>query len=190
MRPLYYHYPHDARAIENSQTEFLIGDTLLSAPIFEEGATSRDVYMPEGAWFDYWDGTRYEGKTTYTIQAPLDRWPLLVRANSILPTGPVMQYVDQMPTDPLTITCYIEPNGQASYTLYEDDGNTFDYREGAFALTTFQCSIADGSITMRIDEQHTAYTPRRTVYEIIVHHGDRTLQQTVRAGERNIVVQL
>ncbi len=190
MRPLYYHYPHDARAIENSQTEFLIGDTLLSAPIFEEGATSRDVYVPEGAWFDYWDGTRYEGKTTHTIQAPLDRWPLLVRANSILPTGPVMQYVDQMATDPLTVTCHIEPNGQASYILYEDDGQTLDYNKGAFALTTIHCSVEDDSVIVHIDEQHTTYIPRRSAYEIVVHHSERISQQMVRAGQGSVTVKL
>src|ERR1700676_288836 len=55
IRPLYYHYPQDEEACD-VQDEFLVGDTLLSAPIYKQGATSWSVYLPEGRWFDYWDG--------------------------------------------------------------------------------------------------------------------------------------
>jgi alpha-glucosidase len=188
MRPLYYHYPRDEQACD-SETEFLIGDALLSAPIYEQGATSRSVYLPEGTWFDYWDGTAYPGDTTSEIPAPLDRWPLLVRGNSILPTGPVMQYVDQRPTDPLTFTCYMATDGLASYTLYEDDGSTQAYRNGAYATTSVSCRAEPDLITVRIDEQHSGYRPQREAYEIVVRVGGRLLQRRVKAGQRTVTVQ-
>lgn len=99
MRPLFYHYAQDALAY-SAQDQFLVGDRLLSAPITTEGATSRSAYLPTGTWFDFWDGTAYNGGASVEIPAPLERWPLLVRENSILPTGPVMQYTGENPAIP------------------------------------------------------------------------------------------
>ena len=99
IRPLFYHYAQDP-AVYAIEDEYLVGETLLTAPISVEGATSRQVYLPEGMWVHYWDGRHYEGGKTYKIEAPLEQWPLFVRGNSILPTGPMMQYIGQRPTDP------------------------------------------------------------------------------------------
>jgi alpha-glucosidase len=184
MRPLYYYYPHDEQACD-VEDAFLIGETLLSAPIYEQGATSRNVYLPAGIWFDYWDGTEYPGEGTSEIPAPLDRWPLLVRGNSILPSAPVMQYADERTADPLTFTCYMATDGLASYTLYEDDGSTQDYTRGAFALTTISCRVDADTATVSIDEQHSGYHPSRQEYEIVVRTGGRVLQQRIKAGQGN-----
>ncbi len=187
MRPLYYHYPSDEEAC-NVQDEFLVGDALLSAPVYEQGATSHRVYLPAGTWFDYWDGTEYPGSGWSDIPAPLDRWPLFVRGNSIIPTGPLMQYTDQRLTDPLTFTCYMATDGQTSYTLYEDDGSTQAYLHGAFALTTINCHVNNDVAIVEIEEQHIAYQPQREEYEIIVQVGGRVLQQRVKAGQGRIVI--
>src|SRR5207244_13487726 len=72
---------HDALPI----SEFLVGDSLLSAPIYELGAASRNVYLPAGSWFDYWSGDEYPGAGWSDVPAPLERWPLLVRGNTIIP---------------------------------------------------------------------------------------------------------
>src|SRR5713226_5497952 len=95
MRPLYYHYPQDEQACD-IESEFLLGDSLLSAPIFDQGATSRSVYLPAGSWFDYWTGEEYPGAGWSEVPAPLERWPLLVRGNTIIPGGPLMHYTDQL----------------------------------------------------------------------------------------------
>lgn len=189
MRPLFFHFGDDEQACDE-QSEFLIGPSLLSAPILEQGATSRNVYLPKGQWFDYWDGTEYPGEATSELSAPLDSWPLLVRGNSILPSGPLMQHIDQQATDPLTFTCYMATDGQASYTLYEDDGSTQAYRNGAYATTDVSCRVAGDAITVRIDEQHRGYQPQRTAYEIVVHVGNRTMKQSVKAGQGTVVVKL
>ncbi|HEU5230030.1 MAG TPA: TIM-barrel domain-containing protein [Ktedonobacteraceae bacterium] len=189
MRPLYYHYPQDQQACD-VEDAFLIGDALLSAPVFEQGATSREVYLPASTWFDYWDGTAYPGGGTSEIPAPLDRWPLLVRGNSILPSSSVMQYADERAADPMTFTCYMATDGLASYTLYEDDGNTQDYKNGAFALTEISCRVAGDTVTVSIDEQHNGYHPSRQEYEIIVYIGGRRLQQRVKVGQGNSILTL
>ncbi len=187
MRPLFYHYPQDEQACD-TQTAFLIGDSLLSVPISEPGTTSQSVYLPEGIWFDYWDGTTYPGQTTHDIAVSLDRWPLFVRGKSILPTGPVMQYADQHATDPLIITCYMATNGYTTYTLYEDDGNTQAYRHGAYARTTISCQVEHDVVCVKIEEDHRRYKPLRQTYDVIVHAGGRVLQQCAKAGQGTVTI--
>ena len=189
IRPLYYHYPRDERACD-TQYEFLLGDALLSAPIYEQGATSRSVYLPEGSWFDYWDGNEYPGMGWSDIAAPLERWPLFVRGNSILPSGPLMQYTGQHATDPLTFTCYMAEDGLADYTLYEDDGSTLAYRNGAFAQTSITCRVDRDLIEVAIEERYTDYRPQHEWYEVVVHVGGQVLQQRVKAGRGKIAFKL
>jgi alpha-glucosidase len=189
IRPLYYHYPQDERACD-TQSEFLLGDALLSAPIYEQGATSRSVYLPEGNWFDYWNDNEYPGMGWSDIAAPLERWPLFVRGNSILPSGPLMQYTGQHSTDPLTFICYMAEDGLAHYTLYEDDGSTLAYRNGAFAQTSIACRVDRDLIEVEIEELYTDYRPQREWYEVVVHVGGQVLQQRVKAGRGKVVFRL
>jgi alpha-glucosidase len=189
LRPLYYHYPQDEQACD-AEYEFLLGDSILSAPIYEQGATSRNVYLPAGTWFDYWNDNIYPGAGWSEISAPLERWPLFVRGNSIIPTGPLMQYTDQRPTDPLTITCYMSEDSLANYILYEDDGATFAYQNGSFAQILIGCRVIGDLATVEIEEQFRGYRPQRQWYEIIVFAGGQVLKQRVKAGQGKIRVHL
>jgi alpha-glucosidase (family GH31 glycosyl hydrolase) len=121
---------------------------ILVQPITAAGRTSASVTLPSGTWIDYWTGTSYSGGMAHTIPAPIDRVPMLVKAGSIIPTGPNMQWVDQVPVDPLTLDIY--PSGNTAYTLYEDDGVTADYKSGAFSTTLFSCSQSGSSITVSV----------------------------------------
>ena len=188
-RPLYYHYPQDEQACD-VEDELLVGDTLLSAPIYGPGITNRRVYLPEGAWFDYWNGQEYPGAGWSDLPAPLERWPLLVRGDSILPSGPLMQHTGERPTDPLTFTCYMATDSLASYTLYEDDGASLAYRGGSFAETRISCRASGDGAAVEIEERFDGYRPQRAAYEIVVHAGGRTLRQSVQAGQGKIVVRL
>lgn len=189
IRPLYYHYAQDEQAYD-AEHEFLLGDSLLSAPIFEQGITTRNVYLPPGIWFDFWNGKMYSGAGSSEIAVSLGRWPLFVRGNSIIPTGPVMQYADQFPTDPLTFTCYMTGDDLANYTLYEDDGSTFAFEKGKFALTSINCRVIGNEAIVEIEEQFDSYRPLREQYEILVNVGGQVLQQHVKAGQGRIKVQL
>ncbi len=189
IRPLYYHYPNDEQA-SDVESEFMVGDALISAPIYEQGATSRSVYLPAGTWFDYWVGKEYPGEGWSDISAPLERWPLFVRGNSILPSGPLMQYTDEQPTDPLTFTCYMVGDDLANYTLYEDDGSTMAYASGTFGQTTISCRVNGDVVTVEIEERHTGYRPQREWYEIIVFVGGRVLRERVRAGQGRVAMRL
>ena len=131
IRSLGLSFPDDATAWATPDA-YLFGANLLVAPVFEEGATQRQVYLPAGAWYDYWSGKRIEGGTTITALAALDTMPLFVRAGSVLPTGPVKQYVSEPSTEPVRLTVY--PGADGHFQLYDDDGLSFAYEKGGFAL--------------------------------------------------------
>jgi alpha-glucosidase len=189
IRPLYYHYPQDEQAYD-VEDEFLLGDSILSAPIYEQGATSRNVYLPQGTWFDFWNGNIYPGAGWSEIATPLEFWPIFVRGNSIIPTGPVIQYTDQRPTDPLTFTCYLIGDELVNFTVYEDDGSTPAYQNGRFAQISISCRATDELTTVEIEERFHDFQPQREWYELIVVAGGRVLKQQVKAGQGLISVQL
>ncbi len=147
MRPLVMNYPDDPRVWGLGQ-QFLWGDDLLVAPVTREGATAWPVYVPAGAWYDFWTGERHEGPGGLTVEAPLERLPLLVRAGAILPMGPVVQHTGERPLDDVTLRIY--PEGASRFELYEDDGRSHAYRRGQYALTTFECATDRGAVTVRI----------------------------------------
>src|SRR5260370_2240982 len=167
-----------------------MGKSLVSALIWATEPTSREVYLPAGEWFEYWTGQLYRGNQSYEIAAPLERWPLFVRANSILPMGPLMQHTGERPTDPLTIHCYLSAQGRASYTLYEDDGETQAYHHGAFSETHITCQAHETGATVEIEERFEQYHPRREWYEIVVDLADRELTHRVQAGHGRLACTL
>jgi alpha-D-xyloside xylohydrolase len=131
MRALVMDFPADrtARVIGN---QFMFGPALLVNPVTEYQARSREVYLPETVgWYDFWTGERLAGGKTLEAPAPYDAIPLFVKAGSILPVGPELQYTSEKPADPITLYVYAGADG--SFTLYEDDGLTYSYERGEFA---------------------------------------------------------
>jgi len=127
LRALWLHHPDDPKAVAR-QDEYLWGRDVLVAPVVEQGATSRKIYLPHGAWFDFWTGERVQGGAEISREVDLETTPLYVRAGAILPLGPAKQYVEHKVDEPLSISIY--PGADASFLLYEDDGSSFDYRKG------------------------------------------------------------
>ena len=131
FRALVMDYP-DNPEVHDIDDEFLIGESLLAAPLFA-GSNTRDVYFPEGAWYCFNTGKKYQGRKTHTIETGFDQLPLFVREGSILPLARPVQYVD---TDTVfEITCHVYgSNDCRPFTLFEDDGVTFDFRQGMYNL--------------------------------------------------------
>jgi alpha-glucosidase/alpha-D-xyloside xylohydrolase len=132
MRAMWIHYPDDpnARAIGN---QFLWGRDLLIAPVFTKGATSRDVYLPKGDWYDWWTNEKFAGGATVARKVDLATMPIYVRAGAIVPVDPIRQYTGQPITEPTTLKVYRGADG--SYTLYEDDGISQEYLKGRGSWT-------------------------------------------------------
>jgi len=131
IRSLGLSFPDDAAAWGTADA-YLFGPSLLAAPVFEQGATSRKVYLPAGGWYDFWTGKRVEGAGVVTVEAGLDSMPLLVRAGAVLPTGPVRQYWNEPNDELVKVTVY--PGADGRFSLYDDDGLSFGYEKGAFSL--------------------------------------------------------
>ena len=114
-------------ATNSTAYQFLSGPSILVAPVFEAGATTRDgVYLPAGTdWLGWWDGVRYAGgQTLNAVPAPLATLPLFVRAGAIIPLWPEMNAFNVSATDPMTLELW--PAGSSAFSLYEDDGVTRD----------------------------------------------------------------
>jgi alpha-D-xyloside xylohydrolase len=130
MRPLVMDFPGDTVAREVAD-QYLFGPSLLVNPVTAYRTRSRPVYLPPTAWYDFWTGRRLAGGRTVQAAAPYDRIPVYVRAGSVLPVGPELQYADEKPADPITLIVYTGADGR--FSLYEDDGTSYGYERGQFA---------------------------------------------------------
>jgi alpha-D-xyloside xylohydrolase len=133
MRPLVFDFQNDTM-VYGIKDQYMFGPALLVNPVTAMGATTRSVYLPAGTWYDFWTGATSMGGAMSTAMAPLSQIPLYVRAGSIVPMGPMIQYATES-ADPLEIRVYKGQNG--SFTLYEDAGDTYDYETGQYAQINF-----------------------------------------------------
>ena len=132
MRPLALNWPSDATAREISD-QFMFGDAIMVCPVYEYGARSKEVYLPEGGWYDLHNGFRYiEGGASFKADAPYEHIPLYARAGQIVPTGRAIEYSAQEQDGALAI--YVFGGADASFTLYEDDGLTYRYEKGEYSM--------------------------------------------------------
>ena len=132
MRPLVMDFQNDMASREIAD-EYMFGPAFLVAPVTTYQAQTRSVYLPPttGDWYDFWSGKSIVGGQTIDAPAPYDAMPLFIRAGSIIPFGPEIQYAGEKPADPITLCIYTGADGQ--FTLYEDDGLTYNYEKKFFA---------------------------------------------------------
>ncbi|MGZ2411071.1 alpha-D-xyloside xylohydrolase [Sphingomonas sp. F9_3S_D5_B_2] len=146
MRGLVMDFPAD-RKTWGIKDEYLFGPAFLVAPVTTYKARSRPVYLPAGSnWYDFYTGRSVRGGQTISAAAPFERMPLFVRAGSIVPTGPAVQYALQEANPPITLTVYTGANG--TYSLYEDDGVSRQYLNGRYARIPL--SYDEGTKTLTV----------------------------------------
>ncbi len=165
LRPLLYHFPNDPKTFTLAD-QVMLGPSLLAAPIYRPGVEDRAVYLPSGRWYDWWSGEAFDGPTTILAHAPLERMPLYVRAGSIIPMGPVTQYVDEGPLDQLRLRIW---KGTGEFTFYEDDGHTFEYKTGAFCTTSYRVFSAQEQTIVEIRSRSGGFSPaaREAIVELV-----------------------
>lgn len=170
MRTLALEYPDDKEALK-ADTEFMFGDELLVAPVVSD-TTIRRLYLPNGDWVDYNHPSRVEkGGRWITQKAPLSETPIWVKAGSIIPKMPVMQYIHQDTNYPVILDVYPYPDhGQSKFELYEDDGLTYNYEQDESSRTTFSVStLKDGlkiEVGARRAKGYTPPSPRNLIFKI------------------------
>jgi alpha-glucosidase/alpha-D-xyloside xylohydrolase len=163
MRPLWLANPEDKQALMR-EDEYFFGDSLLVAPVLQAGASEREVYLPAGLWWDYWTSESVVGGHESSRTVDLKTLPLYVKAGSVVPFGPVKQYATQTVDEPLTLRVY--PGADGNFALYEDDGESFRYRQGEF--TRILCNWTDGDrqLTLRVDPKGKPAAERKIRVEL------------------------
>ena len=147
MRPLIMDFGAD-KAVRNIGYQFMFGPAIMVNPVYQYGARQREVYFPkDNLWYDFYTGqVASQGGDTQTVPAPYDRIPLYVRAGSILPLGPALEYTQQRKADPIRL--YIYEGDSATFTLYEDEGTNYGYEAGRFAQIHFSYSEPTRTLTI------------------------------------------
>lgn len=145
MRPLVYQYMQDENVYDRKD-EFLFGNELLVAPVYEEEVSRREVYLPEGTWYDFDYGYEYEGSQSYEVYAPQNRIPVFVKAGAIIPMTEQIYNTSELDNHVLSAEIY--PEDVSHFVLYADDGMSTDYEKNRFTLTEISCEETKGERTI------------------------------------------
>ncbi len=170
MRPLFMEFPEDAKCYGISD-QYMLGSQVLVAPVVRPKAEKRLVYLPEGDWYNYWTDERVVGGQHVIVDAPLDTLPVFVRAGTVLPLATPRMNTEQ-PVEALELHVYWSGEGSAEGVLYEDDGVTFAYGEGAWheeKLSATRTSSGSEEIEVRSSILHGGYEPQWEERRVIEH---------------------
>lgn len=139
---------HMMRKLPGQIYEYLFGNEIFVAPVYEQGATQRDALLPEGNWINYWTGELFEGKKNYTIDAPINQIPLFIRQGAIIPMREYARSIESGNNDLLILHIYPRANGE--FTLIEDEGNSNNYLKGIYAKTVISLKENNGTSNLSI----------------------------------------
>lgn len=145
IRPVFMAEPAnpELRGIDDC---YMLGDSLLVAPVQEPGATKRSLYLPTGLWYDFWTNQAIYGRREITVDAPLERLPLFVKAGTVLPIWPVMQYMRDQIVSTLNLRIY---PGKFETVLYEDKGEGLEYLTGDYRWVYLTCAWEDLTLVVK-----------------------------------------
>lgn len=178
LRAMSFDFREDVQT-HNIDDQFMFGPAFLVAPVTEamyygpgsrelQGVSKlRNVYLPVGGWYDYWSSHRIEGGRVIEAEADLQTLPLFVRAGSIVPVGPDIQYAAEQPGAVIGVKVY--PGQDGVFTLYEDEGDNYNYENGAYSTIEMSWSETDQALTIgkRIGSYDGMPTTRQFAVEII-----------------------
>jgi len=180
MRALVMDFPGDRNALDILD-QFMFGPALLVNPVTRAGATTRSVYLPAGSnWYDFWTGASLQGGQTVEAAATIDTMPLYVRAGSIVPMGPELQYSSEKPADPIELRIYRGADGK--FTLYEDDGESYAYEKGEHATISLSWNDASQTLTIGARVGNFPGMARNRTFNAVLDGQDRGV------GERPVAV--
>lgn len=175
--PYIYSTAHQARLngqpfigkIKGQLHEYFFGKQFLVAPVFQKGATSRQLMVPKGRWINFWTGEVVQGNRQLELASPLEQIPLLVKAGAIVPMRNYAASVEVGNNHELHVQIY--PGAGGRFQLVEDDGISNGYLQGQFAVTELQYVESDNRATFTIQpaQGHFRGMPDRRVWQLVVH---------------------
>lgn len=152
IRPLMMEFPAD-KNVENLTDQWLMGDGLMVAPIMTE-EDERFVYFPKGTWFDFFSDKRIDGDQKIHMNVSKSEIPVFVKAGTIIPFGPIIQYVEQQSAEPLELRVY--PGKNTKFILIEDDGETDAYTQGKVRRTIFEWNEKQKKLSWTVEDSYNA----------------------------------
>ena len=184
MRALPFDFMNDS-ATFNINNQYMFGPSIMVNPVVEplyyhannvkidSSDYKREVYLPKATrWFNFWTGKQYEGGTNIKADASYETMPLFVRAGSIIPMGPFLQYTTEKPADTIELRVYSGTNG--SFTLYEDENDNYNYEKGKYATIDFTWIDASKTLTIADRKGDFAGILKKRVFNIVLvgeNHG-------------------
>lgn len=176
IRPLVYEFPHDRR-VHTESFDFMLGPNLLVATVFEPGARTRRVYLPESVeWYDLNSQVCHHGGQEIEVDAPLERIPLLVRSGGIIPMGKKMMHVGAEPDDVRQAYVFPHPvQGRGTFTLIEDDGVSMGYQRGEMAQVELQMSVDPEAVFLSVQVRGNYPLPYRHIEFVLPKSERRTV---------------
>jgi alpha-glucosidase len=180
MRPLFLNFPDDEN-VARMNDEFLFGDNLLVAPVLNQGATDRDVYLPKGNWYDFWTGHKFAGGQTIQQPVSIDSIPIFVRGGGFVFRQPIVQFTGEMPGKALRVL--IAPSEESESSQYEDSGQSLDYRKGEFMKRRFHQHRDDRGMIVDVSGPEGSFRPaaRELLIETWLEHEPHAV--SVRLGD-------
>ncbi|MCB4807923.1 DUF5110 domain-containing protein [Tamlana sp. 62-3] len=149
MAPLTYQYPND-KNVWGIKDQFLFGESMMVGIVTKYKQRTKNMYLPAGTWYNFWTDKQVEGNQKITVNAPLNETPIFVKAGSILPIGPKVQNVTDSAKKPINIVVY--PGEDAKYTMYLDDGESYNYEDGSYSEIEFSYSESTKILTVKKGE--------------------------------------
>ncbi len=170
--PTVLYFGHDTNTFSRNDNDFMVGPSLLAAPVVSQGAVSRTAYLPAGdTWYDWHDDTRYDGGMHHTVSAPMGRLPLFVRDGSIIPMGPDTNTLYDY--KPAALDIHIWPDEETTaFTLYEDDGLSFDHLSNGFARAPMTAAQSVTGLVFRLAARQGQYDPGARDLALVFHDVD------------------
>jgi alpha-D-xyloside xylohydrolase len=194
MQPLVMNFPKDPKVLDIGN-QYLFGPSIMVTPVTTAGATEQAVYLPAAGapWYNFWTGETAAAGTSVQAAAPVKTLPLFVRPGAIIPMGPFLQYSNEKPSDPIELRIYRGADGH--FTLYEDQGDTYDYEKGQYATIpiawhesthTLEIGARTGSFPgmlkehtfniVEVSRDHGAGVELTTKYDSVVHYNGKAVR--------------
>ncbi|WP_017754209.1 glycoside hydrolase family 31 protein [Calidifontibacillus oryziterrae] len=167
MRPLVLEYPGD-KHVWNLSDQFMIGENVIIAPILRPDTFHRVVYLPDGEWINYWTDQVLIGDKHLLIEADLETLPIFIKKGAIIAQGASKQSTMVAETD-MQIHIYPDENVASSYTLYDDDGTTFNYMYGQYFEKKITCMYSGDTLNISVENIISTYKPSWKQWKLIVH---------------------
>ena len=183
MRMLVFDFRTD-HAIKSIGDQFMYGPAIMVSPITAQGQTSRSVYLPAGKWYDFWTGASVNGGASTNVSAPLSQIPLHIRAGSIIPMGPEIQYANERAD---TIELRVYPGASGSFTMYEDEGDNYNYETGKYATIPI---TYDGDKTVTIFARNGSFPgmDQKKVFNIVYVTSNHGTGETITSSPDKSIV--